>query len=101
MEQMTDAQLNAFEQGQQIIELLSKSSNSMGNEKYLVQGILNGLIKEHRTLQASIVRTLLTSLTKWGKDADVFHNYDLRNEAAVKTVMKIVPIVQDNPIPFI
>lgn len=91
----------AFEAGVDLIKNLLHAVNVMGSEKEVISGIITALNCEHRTLQASMIRVILKSLVGWAKNADINQSFDLRNEAAVKTVMKIAPIVQDNPIPFI
>lgn len=61
----------------------------------------DALSREHRTLQAAIVKNLLNGLVKYAKDAEVHQFIDLRNEAAVKVIRKMTPTILDNPIPFI
>ena len=61
----------------------------------------DALSREHRTLQASIVKNLLNGLVKYAKNAEVHQFIDMRNEAAVKVIRKITPTIVDNPIPFI
>jgi hypothetical protein len=61
----------------------------------------DALSREHRTLQASIIKNLLNGLVKYAKNAEVHQFIDMRNEAAVKVIRKITPTIVDNPIPFI
>ncbi|MFN4217437.1 MAG: hypothetical protein ACK4HQ_08575 [Brevinematales bacterium] len=84
-----------------LIENLFNLVNVMGSEKDVVEGLKYGFRIRHRTLQASMVRVLLKAMVDYAADADANGAVDLRNDAAIKTLMKIRPIVQDNPIPFI
>lgn len=89
------------EEVRNLIEKLSRLSNVMGSEKEIVEGIVQAFFSEHRTLQASMVRVLLKGLVEYAKRADQHGMTDLRNEGAVKTLLKVSTVVQDNPIPFI
>jgi len=53
------------------------------------------LLRQHRTLQASVIRLLFSMLKEYGDAGDEY--YDLRNEAAVKACQKL----EAPAIPFI
>ena len=76
-----------------VIDLTNVMSSDV--EKAVEEGIFQGLMGEHRTLQASFVRCLIRALKRYG-DTDYF---DLRNEAAVKWARKATE--GDDYIPFI
>jgi hypothetical protein len=86
--------------GANVILALTHAVNGSG-EKHVINGIARELACSHRTLQAGAVRVMLKALVKWAKDADANCATDLRNEAAVKAVLKLASLVDDNPIPFI
>jgi hypothetical protein len=89
------------EEVRNLIEQFSRMVNVMGSEKEVVEGLAVALLNEHRTLQASMVRVLLKGLVEYAKRADQHGMTDLRNEGAIKTLLKVSAVVQDNPIPFI
>jgi hypothetical protein len=84
----------------EVIDSLSNVVNGH-DEKGVVTGIATELGCCHRTLQASMVRTLLAGLVKWAEDADAHSATDGRNEAAVKAILKLAPVIKDTAIPFI
>jgi hypothetical protein len=86
--------------GDAIVQSLTNAVNRY-DEKDLVSGIARSLQCSHRTLQAGAVRVLLKALVKYAKEADIHQQTDLRNEAAVKLLLKVAPVINDNPIPFI
>lgn len=83
---------------EKIVQDLSKQVN-IGND--FSNAFADALSREHRTLQAAIVKNLLNGLVKYAKDAEVHQFIDMRNEAAVKVIRKMTPTILDNPIPFI
>jgi hypothetical protein len=84
----------------EVIDSLSNVVNGH-DEKGIVTGIAAELGCCHRTLQASMVRALLAGLVKYAQDADANGATDLRNEAAVKAILKLAPAIKDTAIPFI
>ena len=80
-------------------QLVAQSINNLINLCNRNHGINIGetiaqeLQKNHRTLQASLVRELLTALQEYGKTP----YYDLRNQAAVEYCKQL----PDHAIPFI
>jgi hypothetical protein len=96
-----DSSLIKYETANDLIAKLSNLVNTMGSENGIVEGLRSGIMNQHRTLQASMIRVLLRALVDFAADADANGAYDLRNKAAIDTLMKIRGIVQDNPIPFI
>jgi hypothetical protein len=94
---------NAFNdaiRGAEPVTLLINAVNG-STEKDIIKGFADQLSCSHRTLQAGAVRVILKGLVKWAQDADVHNAKDLRNEAAVKAVLKLAPLINDSPIPFI
>lgn len=71
------------------------------SEKDLLSGFARQLECSHRTLQASTVRLLMGALIKYAQDVDANDCTDLRNEAAIKLLLKLQTVVKDNHIPFI
>lgn len=86
--------------GAELAEAIGYAVNGNG-EAGLIQGFASEFACQHRTLQAGAVRVLLQALVKYAKDADANQATDLRNEAAVKLLLKLAPIVDDTPVPFI
>lgn len=76
-----------------VIDLTNVMSSDV--EKAVEEGILQGIMGEHRTLQASFMRCLINALKRYGET----DYYDLRNEAAVKWAKKATE--GDVYIPFI
>jgi polyhydroxyalkanoate synthesis regulator phasin len=68
-------------------------SSTQGN---MVQEIVQELNIEHRTNQASVIRTMQNILQAFAQSSPVT---DLRNEAAVNFAEKVAEI--ENPIPYI
>lgn len=90
----------AARDGAEVILYLTHAVNGSA-EKDIIAGFAQELACSHRTLQAGAVRVMLNGLLKWAQDAEVHGNTDLRNEAAVKAVLKLAPLINDSPIPFI
>jgi hypothetical protein len=86
--------------GAEVAEKLTNAVNGH-SEQDLVNGFAHEFACQHRTLQAGAVRVILKGLVKWASDAEVHGNTDLRNEAAVKLILKLRQAVIDTPVPFI
>jgi ribosomal protein S25 len=83
------------------IEALAESCNRMGGEEKNMERIAVSFIRQHRTLQASMIRVLLKFLAWYGGLGE--EDYDLRNSAAVKACRELLPqsVVDGVHIPFI
>ena len=66
------------------------------NDEEIAEHFIKGIVKSHRTLQASTVRVLLLFFNKY-KDAP----HDLRNQAAVEVAGVITEATKDKGVPFI
>lgn len=86
--------------GATVITTLTNAVNGSG-EKAIIEGFARELACSHRTLQASAVRVMLKGLVKWASDCEVHGNTDMRNEAAVKLILKLRQTVIDTPVPFV
>jgi len=60
----------------------------------------NGIRKEHRTIQQSIMKTFLVLIDGWADDFDN-ERYDARNEATVKLAKELSAIANKTYIPYI
>lgn len=74
---------------------LVNACNSMGLDSATAEGMLAGLLSQHRTMQQSFVRAIVT----------VFGEYrglpcDLRNKAAVEACGAMYEAAKEKPIPF-
>ena len=83
------------------IEKLSDAVNSTGWEEKNKRIFFTCFLRKHRTLQAGMIRMLLSFLMEYGELPEDW--YDLRNSAAVRACKKLLPrsIVEDTHIPFI
>jgi len=86
------------ELAKKMINDLSSHVNNMGlDENEFADEFFQALAREHRTLQASIVRVLLKGLVRYGENIST----DLRNEAAKKACKAVSDVIRSCPIPFI
>jgi len=84
------------EEVSEIMKQLVSATNTMGMDKAVASGIVEGLMNSHRTLQQSFVRALLLAFQEIAeKDPSV----DLRNEQALKVIKEIAKI--DSNLPFV
>ena len=79
------------------VQNIINTGNTMGNEDLIAQGIFEGLINSHKTLQQCFMKSFIMAMKQY-HDADY---YDARNEASVKLAGKIVELAEDHPLPFI
>ena len=77
------------------MEVLVNATNTMGSDKLVSQGIVEGLENCHRTLQQSFMRCFVAAMKEYG-DTRFF---DARNEASVDFAKKIGEM--DEYFPFI
>ena len=89
--------IDAKAQDKKIAETICNNLNVMYAEEAWIDGFVEGLQGEHRTLQQSAVRAILIAFQKYGKSGLESHNYDGRNEAAVEQTAKL----EIGAIPFI
>ncbi len=77
----TEWETEAYEKAMQLMEDLGNLSSTMGGGRAAVQGLLDGFVRQHRTLQQSIVRNFMGMLTQWAEGEKVVF-VDDRNAAA-------------------
>lgn len=80
----------------ELVSSLVNETNTMGMEKAVARGIVDGLMGSHRTLQQSFVRALMIACKEIDEKG---YQSDLRNEQAMKVIKKIAEI--DETLPFI
>ena len=68
-----------IKQTEEVVESLSRIVNVMGDDKEIVEAFTDTFNRQHRTLQASMIRVLSSFLKDYGKN----EHFDARNEAAV------------------
>lgn len=68
------------------IKVIADETNTMGNDvdEAIIQGIFNGLIGEHRTIQQSVIKCFVGAMDHY-KDAA----HDARNQASVDAAKQI------------
>lgn len=86
----------AYKRGVDAAAKVMEGINDLAGEGFIA-GFLDRMGVEHRTLQQSFTRLCVG----WLQDLAVRESYDLRNEASVKLAMKLKPILDDSPLPFI
>ena len=75
--------LSDFESGKMAVNYICRASNG-GVCKEIVEGIVDGLRCEHRTLQADFWRAIQLAAIQYSE-----FNHDLRNQAAVEMCKNI------------
>ena len=79
------------------MEVLVGATNTMGSDKLVTQGIVEGLENCHRTLQQSFMRCFVAAMKEYG-DTRFF---DPRNEASVEFAKKVSKLAEEHYFPFI
>jgi len=79
-----------FDKGKKIIQDFSDLVNRLGQDG-LVDGMVDGFIRQHRTLQQNIVRAFVEMLGKIGKEAKAHKmGYaDARNEKSIELAIDL------------
>lgn len=89
------------EAAEKIVSFFADETNNIGlNEPAFAQALVNAMHRQHRTLQANVIRVLQHFLVEYGK-RDGVRWTDLRNEAAVELCKQLTPILTDNYIPTV
>lgn len=78
--------------GFSIAEQLTNGVNRHTNHQIAI-GFANGMLRSHRTLQQSAILALAEGLLAYAKESKDFT--DLRNEFAVKTLLKMEPQLRE------
>lgn len=82
------------------VEMLLDNLNIMGSDKPIVEGILEALQMNHRTLQQNFWRAMVAVMKQYAE-----FRHDLRNEGAVEFCNAVKKMIEDNPkteyLPFI
>lgn len=81
----------------EVKELMTKlvdATNAMGMEEQVAQGMFEGLVESHRTLQNSFMRSFVMSMKEYSQVRT-----DARNQGAVE-LAKVIAETESN-IPFI
>lgn len=86
--------------GEDSREMASQLSNFVNSFDCDIDGCVDAILEQHRTLQQSIFRLFLKTINKWSKLDESL--YDLRNECTVETSKKIMKALQGTDgVPFI
>jgi hypothetical protein len=86
---------------EQIVSLFTGKTNNIGlHEPAFAQALVNAMHRQHRTLQANVIRVLQHFLVEYGK-RDGMQWVDLRNKAAVELCQKVTPLLIDSYVPTI
>lgn len=76
---------------------LSEFVNNYGCD---VKGFANAIMREHRTLQQSMFRLFIKTISEWAKLSEL--QYDLRNEYTVQSSKKIMKVLEGfGTVPFV
>ena len=97
--ELSDYKEEAYDKGEKVAKDLSDALNSMTFDKEVIKGFVDGLTKQHRTLQQSSMRAIYSLIHQWAEMGDD-GQYDLRNEGTVKFCQEIVEKCKNN-LPFI
>ncbi len=76
---------------QKAVEALSEHANSFSTKH---KDFSKGIRSEHRTVQQSIMNSIIVLINDWSSDYDNGH-YDDRNEATVTLAKKLNAITKD------
>jgi len=83
-----------------IKDLVSKLSGLVNPFNFEHEKFTQAVLNEHRTLQQSIFRLFIKTISQWAKLQE--NHYDLRNEYTVLTSRKIMKeLEEDDGVPFI
>lgn len=80
--------LNANEKGKLVAKLLSRSVNSIGNDKAFTESFLSEFRCDHRTIKQTTLKFVFNVIADCAKAADD-GNYDGRNEATFKACQQV------------
>ena len=89
---------------EQVVDALNSifdAINKYGSDKEVEEGLRNVLALQHRTLQQNFMRLVIVPSIKIFAEKKANNNTDLRNEAACDLATKLLPIVENEPLPFI
>ena len=80
--------------GQDLAGQILTSINVMGYEKDFIEGYIQGLAREHRTLQQNFGRVLVAVIKHY---AEQYQKgcYDLRNEALCELCSMLIPLIDE------
>lgn len=95
-----DYKKEAYDKGKKIAEDLSNALNSMTFDKKVIEGFVDGVTQQHRTIQQSSMRAIYALIQGWALMAESGY-YDLRNEKTVKFCQEIVKKCKGDNFPFI
>lgn len=98
--EVEDYREEAYNKGEKIAKELSDALNSMTFDKELINGFVDGITKQHRTLQQSSMRAIMALIKEWSEMAEKGY-FDRRNEATVRFCQEIIEKCSINSFPFI
>lgn len=81
---------------QELFKALIDEVNTMGSEDAVSDGLVDGLLCSHRTLQQSFIRSFMNACQKIDKMENIT---DARNEQAIKVLKEISKL--DETLPFV
>ena len=93
-----DFQQAAFDAGKNAMKDFMEKTHTAGYHKHLIEGMVDGFVREHRTIQQETVSFFVDMLVAWGK-LPQSHISDLRNEATYHFAQKLAN--EHNYFPFI
>ena len=95
----TDVQERYYQEGLKVGEELLRAVNNLGLEGEVIQGFVEAVIYDHRTLQQGVGRLVRALLTEWAAEYEKGH-YDERNQAtltwaheAVQAGLPYLPVI--------
>lgn len=85
----TEWEENCYNDAKATMETLLSLGNGMGSRKAIIAGMLDGFLREHRTLQQTGIRNFVGMLQEWVKLEEVSVS-DSRNKNAWDFAQEVV-----------
>ncbi len=99
---MTDLDREQEDLGRKLAVQLADNTNVMGGEVAFIKGFLDGMDRQHRTLQQNVGRFIVAYLQHVKSAGDIGTSYyDLRNEGFVKFAQSIRTQLDEAYLPFV
>ena len=98
--ELSDYKKEAYNKGEKVAKDLSNALNSMTFDKEVIKGFVDGLTKQHRTIQQSSMRAIYELIGRWAKMGEE-GQFDDRNQATVQFCQEIMEKCEKNSFPFI
>ena len=78
-----------------------RQQDKMGGEDKVQDALQSVLNQQHRTLQQNFMRQIIIPSIRIFAEKDKNNYKDLRNEASCELATKLLPMVENAPLPFI